>query len=136
MKKQKNSAQLRNPVFTDAELVSYTKPTKILRFYISDFFNWWYIQMPIIYMIRLQRIVRVLNDQLSFTLLLRTFFSPWKKDKRFVAYVIGITVRIFYLPIAGIIILLAALLSIVFLFTWILLPILSLFMALMTPFTL
>lgn len=90
--------------------------------YIQDFLKWWYIQMPIWHLRTLRRIVVVLDDNLSFSLLLSNFFLPWHRDKNIMGYVVGILSKLFYLPIAFAIIAASTITYILFIFFWLLLP--------------
>ena len=90
--------------------------------FLNDFLKWWYIQMPIWHLRTLKRIIVVLDDNLSFSLLLRNFFLPWHRDKNMLGYIVGITSKIFYLPIALGLILVITLAYTAFIIFWLLLP--------------
>jgi hypothetical protein len=90
--------------------------------FLNDFLKWWYIQMPIWHLRTIKRIIIVLDDNLSFSLLLRNFFLPWHRDRNILGYFVGITSKLIYLPIALIIILTLTLTYVIFLIFWILLP--------------
>jgi hypothetical protein len=90
--------------------------------FIKDFLNWWYVQMPIWHLRTLKRIVIILDDNFSFSLLLRNFFLPWHRDKSVLGYIVGILSKLFYLPLAFLIIICTTVTYILFIFFWLLLP--------------
>jgi hypothetical protein len=90
--------------------------------FLNDFLNWWYVQMPIWHLRTLRRIVVVLDDNFSFTLLLRNFFLPWHRDRNILGYLVGILSKLFYLPIVFAIIITITVTYILFIFFWLLLP--------------
>jgi hypothetical protein len=94
--------------------------------FIKDFLNWWYVQMPIWHLRTLRRIVIILDDNLSFSLLLRNFFLPWHRDKSVLGYMVGILSKLFYLPLAFLIIICTTVTYILFIFFWLLLPLATL----------
>ncbi|MBN2100344.1 hypothetical protein JW710_00405 [Candidatus Dojkabacteria bacterium] len=102
---------------------------------IIAFFGWWYIEMPIWYIGLIQRIATICDDTLSISLLLKTFFVPWHRDRTWVGYFIGIMARIIYLPIAIVITLTILTLLILVATAWALLPPVTIFFILKTPFT-
>jgi hypothetical protein len=134
MAAQKRNAQVINPVFTDADLGKYNSVLKLFMFHFFDFFDWWYIRMPIIYILQAQRLSVVLNDQLSILLLVSTFFTPWHRDKIFIGYFIGIIMRILYLPIAISLYIVGMTTYLFFILFWILLPLLTIVFIFLTPF--
>ena len=105
---------------------------QIVKLYLIDFFNWWYIQMPIYIWAYSRRIVEVVEDRFSIIILIRTFDSPWKKDYSFVGFFMGIILRLLYLPIALSVLLTVTIASILTLILWILLPIFIVVMILIT----
>ena len=78
--------------------------------------------MPIWHLRTLKRILLVLDDNLSFSLLLRNFFLPWHRDPSPMGYLVGIVSKIFYLPIALGIIVAFTLVYIMFILFWLVLP--------------
>jgi hypothetical protein len=90
--------------------------------YIQDFLKWWYVQMPIWHLRTLRRVVIVLDDNLSFSLLLSNFFLPWHRDKNIMGYLVGILSKTLYLPIAFAIIAATTTTYIIFILFWLLLP--------------
>jgi len=107
------------------QLLNETKVNSYFEIFINfirDFLNWWYIQMPIWHLRTLKRLVIVLDDNLSFSLLLKNFFLPWHRDKNILGYMVGIVSKLFYLPIALSIICIAIITYMIFIFFWILLP--------------
>ena len=107
------------------QLLNETKVNSYFEIFISytqNFFLWWYIQMPIWHLRALRRVVVVLDDNLSFSLLLRNFFLPWHRDRNIMGYLVGILSKFFYLPIAFAIIAGTVITYILFLLLWLLLP--------------
>lgn len=90
--------------------------------FLNDFLKWWYVQMPIWHLRTIKRIAIILDDNLSFSLLLRNFFLPWHRDRNILGYFVGITSKIIYLPIALAIILAVTTTYILFTLFWLLLP--------------
>ena len=123
----KINTQASNPAFTESDLASTPNFLHYISFTIKDLLYWWYIQMPIYYIKRLNRISTVVSDQLSIHVLLRYFFVPWKRHKAAVGYFIGITTKIIYLPIALTIYLTTIALYIAIILAWLLVPLASIF---------
>jgi hypothetical protein len=98
----------------------------ILLYSFQDFLRWWYIKMPIWHLRVLNRLAKVVDDQLSLSLLSKTFFTPWHRDYSAMGYLFGIAMRILYLPIAVTIFLLILFLYLLFILFWIILPIATL----------
>jgi hypothetical protein len=98
----------------------------ILLYSFQDFLRWWYIKMPIWHLRVLNRLAKVVDDQLSLSLLSKTFFTPWHRDYSAMGYLFGIAMRILYLPIAVTIFLLIFFLYLLFILFWIILPIATL----------
>jgi len=96
---------------------------QIFLFFIQDFLNWWYVKMPLRYLRILGRVSTVVDDNLSISLLFRNFFVPWHRDRTIFGLIFGIVIKILYLPIAITFYLLAMILFIIFILTWLLLPI-------------
>lgn len=106
----------------------------IVLYNIKDFFFWWYIQMPFYYFSVLKRLVTVIDDRFSITLLIKTFFVPWHRDNQIVGYFIGIIVRLIYLPIAILIFTTLLLIYLAFILLWLLLPFTTMLFIIITPF--
>ncbi len=124
-----------NPIFSDEDfeeqepnLLSY------ISFSIKDLLYWWYIQMPIFYLRKWKRVSIVISDQLSLSLLIKNFFVPWKRHKAAVGYFIGILTKSFYLPIAIIIYITVLSIYTLFIFSWLLTPIIAVFFTLISLF--
>jgi len=98
----------------------------ILLYSFQDFLKWWYIKMPIWHLRELNRLATVVDDQLSLSLLFKTFFTPWHRDSSAMGFLFGIVMRILYLPIALTIFLLIFFLYLLFIIFWIILPIATL----------
>ena len=78
--------------------------------------------MPIWHLRALKRIFVVLDDNLSFSLLLKNFFLPWHRDKNIMGYMVGIISKLVYLPLAFAIIAAAMITYTLFIIFWLLLP--------------
>ena len=108
------------------QLLSGTKvdPYSMIFLYsFQDFLKWWYIKMPIWHLRKLNRLGIVLDDQLSLSLLVRTFFIPWHRDYTAMGIIFGIVMRILYLPIALFIYLLFISIYLSIILIWLILPI-------------
>lgn len=79
--------------------------------------------MPIWHLRELNRISIVVDDQLSLSFLLKTFFVPWHRDYTFMGITFGIVMRIIYIPIALVIYLTMVLLYLGIILIWLILPI-------------
>lgn len=126
--------QASNPVFTEEDLSSSPNILNYASFTIRDLFYWWYIQMPIYYVKKLDRISTVISDQLSILILLRHFFLPWKRHKAAVGYFIGITIKLLYLPIAITLYLVGMAICISLFLFWLLIPPVAVLMTLISLF--
>jgi hypothetical protein len=101
---------------------------------IRSFFSWWYLEMPMWYVGLIQRIALICDDTLSISLLLKTFFVPWRRDYSWIGHFFGITLRILYLPIAILITISLLLTLFIVAILWALLPIAAAYFLLKTPF--
>jgi hypothetical protein len=90
--------------------------------FIYDFLQWWYVKMPIWHLRTLRRLVVVMDDNLSFSLLLKNFFLPWHRDKNILGYLVGIVSKLVFLPIAFLLIAIIVITYIIFIFFWLILP--------------
>jgi len=107
------------------QLLNETKVNSYFEIFIEflqNFLKWWYIQMPIWHLRTLKRVVVFLDDNLSFSLLIRDFFLPWHRDKNILGYLVGIVSKLVFLPIAFSLIAIATVTYILFIFFWLLLP--------------
>lgn len=132
---RKLNPQTINPVFTDADLSRYNSLLTLSLFHFYDFFDWWYVRMPIQYILHLSRLMQMVNDQFSISLLIKTFFTPWHRDAKFIGYFMGIAMRIIYIPIATVIYLLTFITSLTLIILWILLPMITIIFIIITPIT-
>jgi len=98
----------------------------ILLYSFQDFLRWWYVKMPIWHLRQLNRVMTVVDDQLSLSLLLKSFFIPWHRDYSAMGFLFGIAMRIIYIPIATVIFLTIFFFYLTFLIFWIILPIATL----------
>jgi hypothetical protein len=129
-----NQATSNEHAFIEHELNEIGSIPAIVVFTIKDFFFWWYIQMPFKLGESIGRLLTFFNDQLSISLLLSTFFVPWRRDYSAVGHFMGIMVRIVYLPIAILIYVLTAILSLLTFIGWLVLPLVTCFFIIATPF--
>ncbi len=132
-RKNKNLPENLPPIFHTLETVKDYTLIEHIYFIAYDFFDWWYIKMPIQLFKYAKRITSVSEDQLSLTLLLKTFFTPWHRDNKLVGYFMGMMMRILYIPIALFIQIIVVFLSYSVILLWILLPIISIIMLFMSP---
>ncbi len=123
-----------NPVFTDTDLASTPNFLNYLSFLIKDLLFWWYVQMPIYYLKKLNRVSIVVSDQLSIPILIRYFFIPWKRHHAAVGYFIGITTKLLYLPIAILIYLIAISIYSTLILGWLFIPLVAIFFTLISLF--
>lgn len=110
-------------LLTGTKVDSYSM---IFLYSLQDFLRWWYIRMPIWHLRKLNRLSTVVDDQLSLSLLLKTFFVPWHRDFSLIGIFFGIIMRILYLPIAATIYLAIILGYLIFILIWLILPIATL----------
>lgn len=80
--------------------------------FIRDFFGWWYGDLPLSILALVKRSVIVLNDVTSFGVILGGLFRPWKNDYNFVGWLVGIVIKLCYLPLAGALIIITTLILI------------------------
>lgn len=123
-----------DPAYQHIVIQNQSSIAKVALLWVKDFLYWWYLKMPVFHLLTLRRIIIVLNDQLSFSLLISTFFIPWKRDRRATGYFVGIVVRLIYLPIAFSAILISVILYIAFIIFWVTLPIITVILLIATPF--
>lgn len=69
--------------------------------FIRSFFAWWYGDVPITLFAKLRRTFIVINDITSFGVILRGFFKPWKNDYNIAGWLVGMFIKLCYLPITG-----------------------------------
>lgn len=108
------------------QLLSGTKVDSyaaVLLYSLQDFLRWWYIKMPIWHLRQLNRLSLVVDDYLSLSVLLKTFFIPWHRDYSFMGFLFGIVMRLLYLPIATAIYLLIVTFYLLIIIFWLVLPI-------------
>lgn len=95
---------------------------------------WWYVTMPVWYVLSLRRILTIIDDQYSISLLLSHFFTPWHRDFTFVGYFIGVIMKLLFLPIGFFVIVTTLGLYLLFLVFWFAIPIITILGILFTPF--
>ena len=89
---------------------------------VISFIKWWYTEIPI-WLIRLfKRVAVICDDSFSISLLLKTFFIPWHRDKSITGRIFGIVVRVIYLPIVISITIILLIIIAVSILIWITLP--------------
>ncbi len=64
-----------------------------------SFFGWWYGDLPLTIIALLKRTLVVLNDTTSFSVVLLGLFSPWKNDYNIAGWVVGLFIKLIYLPL-------------------------------------
>lgn len=111
-----------------------TFTSSVLLSEVKAFFAWWYVEMPTWYVGLIQRVALVCDDTFSVSLLIRTFFVPWRRDYSWVGRFMGILIRIIYIPITLLLTLtvLAVLLAIAI--AWAVIPAVSIYFLIMSPF--
>jgi len=73
---------------------------EITTHFFKQFFIWWYIKMPIWHLMMLGRISTLVDDNFSISLLIKNILLPWRRDYSLIGYVVGISIKVVYLPIA------------------------------------
>jgi hypothetical protein len=107
-------------LLTDTQTDPYPQ---IAIYSIQDFLKWWYVKMLIWHLRKFKRVIIVVDDQLSISLLAKNFFVPWHRDRSAIGYVFGIVMKIIYLPIALTIFLLTMGIYLGIIGIWLILPI-------------
>ena len=102
---------------------------------ITSFVTWWYIEMPTWYMGLLRRIAILCDDTLSISILAKTFFVPFHRDSSWVGRGFGIAIRTVYLPMALFVTAIILLICLLLILIWALLPLISAYSLLRSPFT-
>lgn len=116
-------------IFTDntgQQLIREVEPDSYIEVFlhsVKDFFSWWYIEMPIRYLRIWNRVMVVLNDQLSITLIISNFFLPWMRHRSFAGYFFGIAIKLIYLPVAIAGFLIASSIYFAFIIFWLVIPV-------------
>ena len=121
----------------DQQVIGFAKVDtypQIFLFFIQDFLNWWYVKMPLRHLRKFGRLSTVLDDNLSITLPIGTFFVPWHIDKSIMGYLFGILIRLLYLPIAISIYSITMIVSFVLIVIWLLLPLVAIIFTVISIF--
>lgn len=105
----------------------------VLISWFRDMLRWWYITMPIWYILSLRRILTIIDDQFSISLLISNFFVAWHRDNSPVGFFMGIIMKILFLPIGILVFILTAVTYILFILIWFALPILTVLGIVLTP---
>lgn len=102
--------------------------------WLSNIIRWWYIAMPVWYILSMRRVLTVIDDKFSISLLITNFFVSWHRDNSFVGFFIGIIMKLLFIPI-GLFILLTTLFSyMLFILLWLLIPMITILGILSSPF--
>ncbi len=128
------NTQTSNPVFSEDDLSNTPNLLSYISFSLKDLLFWWYVQMPIFYIKKFERVSLVISDQLSIPVLIRYFFIPWKRHKAAVGYFIGILTKLLYLPIAISIYLFVMILCLLLFLVWLTIPLAAIFFTLISLF--
>lgn len=67
--------------------------------FIRNFFAWWYGDIPLSLLSFLKRVLVILDDTTSFSIILKGFFKPWKNDYNIAGWLVGMSIKAVYLPI-------------------------------------
>lgn len=94
---------------------------------VFSFVIWWYRHIPLWALRLFKRVAIVCDDTFSISLLITTFFVPWHRDYSITGRVVGIIVRIVYLPVVISITIALLILVIAFLLFWIALPLIIIY---------
>lgn len=133
MEGERTTAQ-KTSTFTLSDFSDELSFTQIFAIELNDFFTWWYIKMPILYLTFLKRAAIVIDDNMSISLMASSFHIPWRRDSTIFGYLIGITLRVLYLPVALIAFVLTMALILLFILFWMLIPIVTIVFICLTPF--
>ena len=106
-------------IIKDIEPDSYIE---IFLYSVKDFFSWWFVEMPVKYLRTWKRIMVVLNDKLSISLVLANLFLPWRRHNSFAGYFFGIAIKLIYLPFAVIAFLIGSAAYLAFIIFWMVAP--------------
>ncbi|HVX93073.1 MAG TPA: hypothetical protein VHA74_03095 [Candidatus Dojkabacteria bacterium] len=101
---------------------------------LKDFLKWWYIKIPVQLILRLRRILTIIDDSFSISQLILTFFVPWHRDYSFVGYFIGIMARIIILIPGLITFILTFIIYLLIIIAWLLIPIVCITLTVISPF--
>lgn len=100
---------------------------------IRDILNWWYIDYTNQIIQKTSKLLKIISDQTSLSLLLKTFFIPWHRDYSIMGYAMGITMRILYLPFSLFIYAIVATLCYIYILIVYALPILIIILPIILP---
>ncbi len=100
----------------------------------TDFISWWYVVMPVRIILSMRRVLTIIDDRFSISYIFKTAHIPWHRDYNFVGYLIGFFARLFVLIPGVIIFLLVLFVYIIYFIFWILIPITSVVLTLISPF--
>ena len=109
---------------------------RIAIYSVKDFLSWWYIRMSLWHLRMLGRLSTFVDDNMSISLLLKNFFTPWHRDYSFIGFTFGILIKIVYLPVALITYILVCIFYSFLFLVWLLLPPASVFFILRSILTL
>lgn len=128
--KKSKKKELPLPIFKrhDSFLISGLKKWAL------DFFKWWYLTVPVLFVLSLRRTLTVIDDKLSVSFLIQNFLVPWHKEETFVGYLLGFVSKILVIPLGVILLILVFCIYILFLIFWVILPVSTISAILISPF--
>lgn len=131
-KDELQSASESGPLFQEQTNISITQ-SSLLVDNIRDFFYWWYIQMPIYYLLTIRRVNIVIKDRLSLQLLVKNFTTPWRRRYELPFIFFGILIKVIYLPFAYAFYFLIMTTTVLIFIIWLLLPVTSVLALILAP---
>jgi hypothetical protein len=109
------------------ELAKSASPLLTPAQFVLGFLKWWYIDAITAHLRFFKRLVEILFDRLSITLLLKTFFVPWHRTPDAFGIIFGIVMRLIWIPFALIIVLLVIAVGVLFVLLWMFLPFITIY---------
>ncbi len=113
--------------------INQDSPLQIIKLSIYDFIYWWYVISPVTHILRLRRLLTVIDDAFSVTFSISTLFLPWHRDYTFVGYLIGIIMRMLLIVPGTIVLLTTLILYLAFMIFWLLIPVTSTILTIISP---
>ncbi|MCK9369066.1 hypothetical protein M0R04_03835 [Candidatus Dojkabacteria bacterium] len=102
--------------------------------WVKSFFLWWYVSMPVWYILSLKKILIILDDRFSVTLLFKNFFLPWHKKRDILGYILGVFMKIIFLPIGTSLLFFTSVIYTTYIIFWLLLPPITILGIFISPF--
>lgn len=118
------------------DLFQFEKPFSLFEYSLSwtrDLLLWWYVSMPVWYVMSLRRVLLIIDDKFSISFLLKNFFIPWHRDYTFVGLFMGIIMKAILIPIGLLVWIIVLCLYLIFLLFWIILPLATVVAIISTP---